>query len=324
MDSSIIDETIQEWQVNLYNYNEFTNIKLIDEGGFALEIARGIIHLHENQEKIVHRDLHSRNILVHDGKMMIADFGISKHVNKNQMITTRAVGGVPAYMEPKYLADHGYVRDEKSDVYSFGVLLWEISSCRLPFESCKSRDEVIFKIFKGIREEPVEGTPKEYVNLYTHCWDEEPNKRPNIQEVFEVLRHLQLKETNMGNPIQPQNEQYLIPDKLIKEPIQSIHLTKEPILILTPPSSPIVASPLSSIVTSPLNSNGSLLLSSKKTPPSSSTVTSPSSSNGSLNSKVTPPLNSNMTSPISSKTFTSDTQEKSNDLKETLLQGFLG
>ncbi|CAG8631260.1 11904_t:CDS:2 [Gigaspora margarita] len=35
MDSSIIDETIQEWQVNLYNYNEFTNIKLIDEGGFG-------------------------------------------------------------------------------------------------------------------------------------------------------------------------------------------------------------------------------------------------------------------------------------------------
>ncbi|CAG8440133.1 5900_t:CDS:2 [Cetraspora pellucida] len=51
--------------------------------------------------------IHSRNILVHDGTMMIADFGISKEW-KNQIVTTKGDTGpgVPQYMDPKYLADH--------------------------------------------------------------------------------------------------------------------------------------------------------------------------------------------------------------------------
>ncbi|CAG8845522.1 8315_t:CDS:1, partial [Racocetra persica] len=32
---------------------------------------------------IVHHDLHEKNILVHDGKLMITDFGISKSLENN-------------------------------------------------------------------------------------------------------------------------------------------------------------------------------------------------------------------------------------------------
>ncbi|RIB17424.1 kinase-like domain-containing protein [Gigaspora rosea] len=157
---------------------------------YGNRIAKGLIHLHESQEKIIHRDLHSKKILVHDGRMMIADFGISKEWT-NQMTTRGDTDpGVHAYMDTKYLANHKYQRDEKSVVFSFGVLLWEISSGRPPFASCTSRDEVIFKIFNQMREAPVEGTPKEYIDLYTHCWDEEPSNRPIIQEAFEILQHL--------------------------------------------------------------------------------------------------------------------------------------
>ncbi|KAF0538384.1 kinase-like protein [Gigaspora margarita] len=163
------------------------NLSLCDKLRIAIEIAKGLIHLHENKEKIIHRNLHPKNILVHNRTVMISDFGISK-----EWKTTRGDTGpgVPAYVDPKFLADHKYLRDEKSDVYSFGVLLWEISSGLPPFASCTGKDEIIHKIFKGVRETPVEGTPKEYVDLYIRCWDEEPDNRPSIQEAFEILRQL--------------------------------------------------------------------------------------------------------------------------------------
>ncbi|RIB15107.1 kinase-like domain-containing protein [Gigaspora rosea] len=43
---------------------------------FAIEITCGLRFLHE--KKICHRDLHSNNILINDGKILISDFGISK------------------------------------------------------------------------------------------------------------------------------------------------------------------------------------------------------------------------------------------------------
>ncbi|RIB30628.1 kinase-like domain-containing protein, partial [Gigaspora rosea] len=132
------------------------------------------------------------------GQVMIADFGLSKE--RNDQVMTRyddtIVFDIPnfdlskewtyndtlAYIDPKFLADNKYQRDEKLDVYSFGVLLWEISSGRPPFAYGRFTIEVIIMILKGMREKQVEGTPKEYIDLYTRCWDEEPSNRPSIQE----------------------------------------------------------------------------------------------------------------------------------------------
>ncbi|CAG8833102.1 16922_t:CDS:1, partial [Gigaspora margarita] len=52
------------------------------------------------------------------------DFGIFKKW-KNKMITTRGETGlgIPAYIDPKYLADHKYFCNENSDIYSDKVFL---------------------------------------------------------------------------------------------------------------------------------------------------------------------------------------------------------
>ncbi|CAB5382527.1 unnamed protein product [Rhizophagus irregularis] len=42
---------------------------------------------------------------------------------------------------------------------------------------------------ENLREEPIDGTPSEYRQLYQKCWDGDPEKRPNINEVYnEILR----------------------------------------------------------------------------------------------------------------------------------------
>ncbi|KAF0553680.1 kinase-like protein [Gigaspora margarita] len=158
-----------------------------DKLNIAKEIAEGLNFLHSNG--IIHRDFHSKNILVHKGRAMIADFGLSEH--ENVEFEASSAFGMPAYIDPHCLENSksNYV-SKKSDIYSFGVILWEISSCRQPFEGFEPY-YVICNIRKeGMREQPVNGTPKRYMSLYVDCWNNDPEKRPETNSVLETLQEL--------------------------------------------------------------------------------------------------------------------------------------
>ncbi|CAB4402705.1 unnamed protein product [Rhizophagus irregularis] len=54
-----------------------------------------------------------------------------------------------------------------------------------------SKETCTQKIYyhENLREEPIDGTPSEYRQLYQKCWDGDPEKRPNINDVYnEILR----------------------------------------------------------------------------------------------------------------------------------------
>ncbi|RIB01886.1 kinase-like domain-containing protein, partial [Gigaspora rosea] len=172
---------------NLRQYLEknFKNLQNEDKFRIAKEITCGLAYLHINN--IVHRDLHTKNILVDDGKMKIADFGLARET-KNEQITsnTSVAHGMPAFIEPKCIKNAKYRRDKKSDIYSLGVIFWEISSGKPPFES-NTFFEIGFKVLEGKRETPVKDTPSFYVKLYQQCWDGDPDKRPEVTDVINIL-----------------------------------------------------------------------------------------------------------------------------------------
>ncbi|KAF0552581.1 kinase-like protein [Gigaspora margarita] len=58
---------------------------------------------------------------------------------------------------------------------------------REPFQSFRSAGEIQMLIFEGKRETPLNGTPQQYVELYTICWDDSPEERPDIKKVLEIL-----------------------------------------------------------------------------------------------------------------------------------------
>ncbi|RIB14450.1 kinase-like domain-containing protein [Gigaspora rosea] len=102
----------------------------------AKEITSGLEHLHTNG--IIHRDLHSKNILMDNGKVLITDFGLSKRWDDNTASgSSNNAVGVMAYVEPQCFIQNGrnFKRNENSDIYSLGVLLWELTSGIPPFKN---------------------------------------------------------------------------------------------------------------------------------------------------------------------------------------------
>ena len=99
---------------------------------------------------------------------------------------------MPEYIEPQYYDKNvNYVRDRKSDIYSLGILFWEITSGYPPFPNIPI-NALSYKIAMSLREKPIIGTPSAYVNLYRKCWDDDPNLRPTINDVFDILENISL------------------------------------------------------------------------------------------------------------------------------------
>ena len=126
---------------------------------------------------------------------MIGDLGLSKKLGEDK--SNSALLGMPAYIDPQCYIKSNYKRNEKSDIYSLGVLLWEISSGKSPFsDTTTSRYKIITDVVNKRRETPVKNTPLEYQQLYENCWEEEPDKRPKIDEIHGVLNILELQFAN--------------------------------------------------------------------------------------------------------------------------------
>ncbi|PKY26719.1 kinase-like protein, partial [Rhizophagus irregularis] len=170
---------------NLRRYlnQKFLELTWDDKIKLAYQITEGIKFL--QGENILHRDLHSGNIVIHQGEAKIIDLGIAKSMETQTNIHSGVFGLLP-YIDPKILEDHSYKYNYKSDIYSLGVLMWELSSGRPPFIG-ESESVLKYSLIGGRREEPVPDTPIKYLKLYKSCWDPEPNARPSICQVFNKL-----------------------------------------------------------------------------------------------------------------------------------------
>ncbi|KAG5235451.1 phytosulfokine receptor [Salix suchowensis] len=164
--------------------------------------ACGLAYLHKVCEPhIVHRDVKSSNILLDENfEAHLADFGLSRLLRPYDTHVTTDLVGTLGYIPPEY--SQTLMATCRGDVYSFGVVLLELLTGRRPVEVCKGkncRDLVswAFQMRSEKREAEIidsaiwdKDNQKqlfEMLEIACRCLDQDPRRRPLIEEVVSWL-----------------------------------------------------------------------------------------------------------------------------------------
>ncbi|KAK4265592.1 hypothetical protein QN277_026622 [Acacia crassicarpa] len=164
----------------------------------ALDLSRGISYLHS--KKIVHRDVKTENMLLDRfARLKIADFGVARVEAMNPSDMTGETGTL-GYMAPEVLEGMPY--NHRCDVYSFGICLWEIYCCDMPYPDLSFADLSAAVVRQNLRPEIPRCCPSSFANIMRKCWDGNPNKRPEMED---VVRMLEAVDTRKGGGMIPED-----------------------------------------------------------------------------------------------------------------------
>ncbi len=130
-----------------------------------------------NHQGILHRDVKPSNLLLDNhGNVWVADFGLAKTAEADDLTHTGDILGTIRYMAPERFSGHC---DARSDVYSLGLTLYELLALRPAFEA-SDRHALIERV---LHEEPeplrkrAAGVPRDLETIVAKAMARDPAAR---------------------------------------------------------------------------------------------------------------------------------------------------
>lgn len=158
-------------------------------------VAEALRHIHA--QGIIHRDIKPGNIMIlrksirDDGSVdnrgvRLMDFGIAAGRVLTRLTITGARIGTPVYMSPEQAK--GQRIDYKSDIYSLGIVFYEALLGQPPFQG--GYEAVIHQQMFQLPTPPKQlnpDVPQALSDLVVRMLDKDPEKRPNLDQVIDLL-----------------------------------------------------------------------------------------------------------------------------------------
>ena len=169
----ICERSLQDEINNKGKFSAHESIEIL------LEILSGL----EEVSDITHRDLKPPNILLHESKWKIADFGIAKFVEDSTSLETLRDCLTRAYAAPEQW------RMERptaaTDIYATGCIAYALMTGQPPFSG--SADSLREQHLKNVPQ-PLADLPPNVRSLVSQMLRKNPAVRPNVSRCINVLR----------------------------------------------------------------------------------------------------------------------------------------
>ncbi len=118
-----------------------------------VQVLDAVGYMHS--KNMIHRDIKPSNIMItSDDTVKLIDFGIAKHLRKNQALVTQggAKLGTTIFMSPQQVK--GKVLDRRTDIYSIGATLFYVLTGQYPYDKNLSEYEIYNKIVTQVFPDP--------------------------------------------------------------------------------------------------------------------------------------------------------------------------
>ena len=160
-----------------------------------LDIARGLLFLHDRNSPIIHRDLSSNNILLSPVlAAKIADLGVARIINMSplQVSTMTQTPGTLTYMPPEVMVDNPHY-NTGIDRFSYGILIIQIFCGQPPrpqVASTVAESGKLIAVSEADRRKKYldkVGHDHPLMNLILECIDNDPKLRPPTKKIVQQL-----------------------------------------------------------------------------------------------------------------------------------------